>query len=155
MQRAVAVFLGIGHVVIELVGDIPPQAVHQTQRGVTVLHLRHQDADSADVVDLGKSDALALHLPPDAVDMLGAPGDFKAEAGVSEHHTQLITNAVDKTVALQPLAVQQARDLAIGLGIKVAERQVFQLPLEVTDTKSVGKRCIYVEHLLRHLLPAL
>ena len=42
MQGAITVFLGVGDVVVELLGNVPPQGVHDTQGGVAVAHLRHQ-----------------------------------------------------------------------------------------------------------------
>lgn len=55
-----------------------------------------------------------------------------------------------KRFAVQPALVQQLGDLLVLVGLEVAERQVFQLPLDMTDTQSMGQWRIDVEHLAGH-----
>ena len=70
VQRLVEVVLGHGDVVVELAGDRAPDAVDDAQRRVAVADLVDEHADGVDVVDLAELRALALHLLPDAVDVL-------------------------------------------------------------------------------------
>jgi hypothetical protein len=81
VQRAVAVFLGVGDVVVELLGDVPPQGVDDAQRGVAVAHFRDQHAHGAHVVDLAEGQALALHFAPDRIDVFGPAADVGVDAG--------------------------------------------------------------------------
>ena len=62
MQRAIAILLGVGDVIVEFLGNVPPQGVHDTQRGVAVTHFRNQHANGANVVDLAELQALLLHF---------------------------------------------------------------------------------------------
>ncbi len=45
--------------------------------------------------------------------------------------------------------MQQLGDLLVLVGLQVAEGQVFQLPLDVTDTQAVRERRVDVEHFTR------
>ncbi len=72
VERLVEVVLGDGDVVVELARDRTPQRVDDAQRRVAVPDLVDQQADGVDVVDLAELRALALHLLPDAVDVLRA-----------------------------------------------------------------------------------
>ncbi|ANF23639.1 hypothetical protein PS273GM_00015 [Stutzerimonas stutzeri] len=76
MQRAVAVFLGVGDVVVELLRNVSPQGMHDTQRGVAIANLGHQHANGTNVVDLAELQPLLLHLPPDRIDVLGTSVDL-------------------------------------------------------------------------------
>ena len=60
-------------------GDISPQTVHHAQRGIAVRNFGHQYADRANIVNLRKTNAFALHFPPDTVNVLGTACylDFK------------------------------------------------------------------------------
>src|SRR5690554_53091 len=71
MQRLVAILLGVGYVVIKLIRDVAPKRVHNSEGGITILHLRHENTHGPDIVYLGKIEALDAHLPPDAVDVFG------------------------------------------------------------------------------------
>ena len=133
VQRAVAVFLGVGDVVVEFLGDVPPQCMHDTQRGVAVADLGHQHAHSANVVDLAELQAFLLHLSPDRIDVLGTSVDFRVYPGGGQFVLQLLDDVLDVLLAIQPSLVQQLSDLFVLLGFEVAEGQVLQFPLDVSD----------------------
>ena len=76
VQRLVQVALGARDVVVELLRDRLPQVVHHAERGVAVLHLRHDHAQRAHVVHLGEVELLGAHLVPDGIDVLRPPGDL-------------------------------------------------------------------------------
>ena len=46
---------------------------------------------------------------------------------------------------LCPLLSEQTRDLAVPVGLQYAEREVFQLPLQVRHAEPVCQRSIYVQ----------
>lgn len=149
VQRAVAVFLGVGDVVVELFGDVPPQRVHDTQRGVAVANFRHQHAHCTHVVDLAEFQAFTLHLAPDRIDMFRPAADVGIDARGQQLVLQLVHHVADETFAVQPTLVQQFGDLLVLVRFEVAEGQVFQLPLDVADTQAVRQRRIDVEYLTR------
>lgn len=89
MQRFVAVGLRVGDIVVEFLGDMLPMAVHHTQHGVAVADAFHDDAHGAQVVEFVHGDVLALHLFPDAVDVLGTAVDFGRDALADQQAVQL------------------------------------------------------------------
>ncbi len=149
VQRAIAVLLGVGDVVVELLGDMPPQGVHDAQRGVAVADFRHQHAYRAHIVDLAEFQAFALHLAPDRIDMFRPAADVGLDASGQQLVLQLVHHLADEALAVQPALVQQLGNLFVLIGLKVAEGQVFQLPLDVADTQAVGQWRIDVEHFAR------
>ena len=150
VQGAVAVFLGVGDVVVELLGNVPPQGMHDAERGVAVAHFRHQHAHRAHVVDLAELQALALHFPPDRIDVLGAAADVGLDAGGGEFVAQLLHHIVDVLLAVEAALVQQLGDLLVLLRLQVAEGDVLQLPLDMADAEAVSQRRVDVEHLAGH-----
>ncbi|RMO84044.1 hypothetical protein ALQ33_05543 [Pseudomonas syringae pv. philadelphi] len=150
MQRAIAVFLGVGDVVVELFGNMPPQGMHDAQRGVAIAHFRDQHAQRTHVVDLAKRQALALHFAPDGIDVFGSAADVSGHAGGLQLVVELRHDLADETLAIQPALVQQLGDLLVLVRLQVAERQVFQLPFDVADAQAVGQRRIDVEDFPRH-----
>ena len=155
VQRAVAIFLGVGDVVVELLGNVPPQGVHDTQGGVAVAHLRHQHAYCAHVVDLAELQALALHLAPDRIDVFRPAADVGLDAGGFQLLAQMGHGVVDVLFTIETALVQQLGDLLVLLRLQVAEGQILQFPLDMTDPEAVSQRRVDVEHLARHALTLL
>ncbi|MNQ60539.1 hypothetical protein D3C85_748220 [compost metagenome] len=147
VQRAVAVLLGVGDVVVELLGDVPPEGVHDTEGGVAIAHLRHQHAHGAHVVDLAELQALALHLPPDRIDVLGAAADVGLDAGGGQFLAQLLHHVGDVLLAVQAALVEQFGDLLVLVRLQVTEGQVLQLPLDMADAEAVCQWRVDVEDL--------
>ena len=79
VQGAVAVFLGAGYIVVELVGYVAPHTMNHPQCLVAGGHILHQNPHRPDVMYLGKANPLALHFSPDAVDVFGTSGYFEFE----------------------------------------------------------------------------
>ncbi|KPZ18253.1 Uncharacterized protein ALO56_05246 [Pseudomonas viridiflava] len=150
VQRAVAVFLGVGDVVVEFLGNVPPQGVHDAQRGVAVAHFGNEYTHRTHVVDLTERQTLALHFAPDGIDVFGTAADIGSDAGGQQFVFQLGHDVADEPLAVQTTLMQQLGDLLVLVRLKVAERQVFQLPLDVPDTQAVSQRRIDVEDFPRH-----
>ncbi len=145
VQRAIAVLLGVGDVVVELLRNVPPQRMHDPQRGVAIADFRHQHANGANVVDLAELQALLLHLSPDGIDVLGTPVDVGLDAGRSQFVPELLHDVLDVLFAIEATLVQELGDLLVLLGLKVAEGQVLQLPLDMADAQAMGQRRVDVE----------
>ncbi len=152
MQRAVAVLLGVGDVVVEFLGNVPPQGVHDTERGIAIADFRDQHAHGTYVVNLAELQTLLLHLPPDRVDVLGAAVDLGLDTGHRQFILELLHHVGDVLLAVEPTLVQQGGDLLVLLGLEVAEGQVLQLPFDVADAEAVRERCVDIEHFARHAL---
>ena len=113
VERLVEVVLGDRDVVVELAGDRAPQRVHDAQRRVAVADLVDEQADGVDVVDLAELRALALHLLPDAVDVLRAALELGLDAGVGEPRPELLDRALD-VASRGPCAACRAAGRARG-----------------------------------------
>ncbi len=79
--------------------------MYQPQRGVTIPDFRHKNTNCTDIVHLRKTDALTLHLSPNAVDMLRAAGDFELKVGLGQYLAEVFPNAIDEPVALPALTI--------------------------------------------------
>src|SRR5690606_30753218 len=145
VQRAIAVFLGGGDVVVELVGNVAPFAVDDAEQGVAISHGGHQYPHRADIVDLGETDVLALHLSPDAVDMLGAPRYVPDDANPIQLRLQGIHQFLDVMLPVGSPLRQQLGDALVLHRLQVAKGEVLQLPLEVADTEAMGEGGVDVE----------
>src|SRR5690554_6092888 len=110
MQGLIAVFLGVGDIVVEFVGNMAPQAVHNAQGGVAVPDIRHQQANSPYVVNLGKVNALATHFSPDAVNVLDPPGQLRLDASAAQLVPQVLEDFLEVAFTVQPFLVQLAGD---------------------------------------------
>src|SRR6185295_15853268 len=88
MQRAIHALFGHRDVVIELARHRRPHAVDDPQYLVALAHIGDDHTDGELVVDLVETDALALHLAIDRVDMFGTPGDIGRDALFIERMAQ-------------------------------------------------------------------
>ncbi len=84
----------------------------------------------------------ALHLPPDAVDVLGSTGDFCVDPVIPELFLQRRLHFRDETFAFGAFLPQCAGDRFIGFGIGEAEGEVFQLPFQLPDAQAIRQRRI-------------
>ena len=155
MQGAVTIFLGIGDVVVELVGNMAPERVHGSQRGVTIAQLGHQNADSTDVVYLGEIEVFATHFTPDAVDVFGSTIHITTNPITQQFFPQYLHHTIHIVLAGNPFFIQQARNLFIGVGLQIAKRQIFQFPFEMTNPQTVRQRRIDIKHLFSHFFAAI
>lgn len=152
VQRLVAVLLGIGNVVVELVGHMVPARVHQSQHGVAIGQRRHQDAHGAHVVDLGEIDALALHLAPDRIDVLRSAVDLVVGDAVGlQEPLEYVHHIMNVAVAIEALLRQLAGDGLVVILVQVAEGEILEFPLDLADAQAMRQRRIDVEHLTGNL----
>ena len=139
MQRAVVVALGLGDIIVELGRDRRPELVHEAERCVTIGDVVHQHAHRAHVVQLAERHALALHLLPDAVDVLRPAGDLGLDAFVGQEFADAALDVLDETFAIAAFFVEQTGDALIGFRLQVAEGEIFQFPLQLPDAEAVGQ----------------
>jgi hypothetical protein len=82
---------------------------------------------------------------------LARPLISKLDAGVAEYFdSQLLANPGDKAIALQTLAIEQARNAHVGIVVEVAEGQILELPLQVADTEPVRERRVDIKDIASH-----
>ena len=92
-------------------------------------------------------EALALHLLPDAVEVL-RPALHLRRAGRARRgrRPSSARRRRDARLAVGAPLVELARDRVVALGLEEAEREVLELPLDLPDAEPVGERR---EHLHR------
>src|SRR4029079_6061926 len=117
----------------ELAGDRAPQRVHDAQRRVAVADLVDQQADGVDVVDLAELRALALHLLPDAVDVLGASLELGLDPRLGPPRPELLDRPLDVALATLAPGVELPGELAKRVGLERLKREVLELPLHLPD----------------------
>ncbi len=113
--------------------------MHDPERRVAVAHVLDEDADGVDVVDLAELRALALHLLPDAVDVLRPSLQVGLDPRLLEPRAQVGDRAIDVGLAAAPARVEQLGELAEPLRLERLEREVFELPLHLPDPEPLGQ----------------
>jgi hypothetical protein len=125
--------------------------MHPGQRGVAVLHVRHDHAQRANVEHLREVQRLAAHLLDDAVDVLGPPLHL---AGCPRPCSSCssCSAAARRSLRARPASRPAAARQLVGLGLEEAEGQVLHLPLHLPDAQPVGQRREHLQRLARHAL---
>ena len=144
VQRLVVIALGPRDVVVELARQRRPQRVHDAERGVAGGDVVDQHAQRADVVQRGELAALALHLLPDRIDVLGPAGDVRLDADLGQRAPQRTHRDRDEALAVGAAFVEQLGDAPVGVRLRIAEREVFELPLQLPDAEPVRQRRVDV-----------
>ncbi|MNS89134.1 hypothetical protein D3C72_1231380 [compost metagenome] len=120
------------------------------ERGVAVAHFRHQHAHGTHVIDLAELQTLALHFAPDRIDVFGPAADVGIDAGGLQFVFQLAHHVADEALAIQSPLMEQLGDLLVLVRFQVTEGQVFQFPLDMTDTQAMGQWRVDVEDFTGH-----
>jgi len=124
--------------------------VDNTEQGVTVGDRWHQYPHGTDVVDFRETDFLALHFAPDTVDVLGTPRHIALDT----HPKQLLFESGHQLAdILFPVHASFGQQFGYPLVLdrfKVAEGQIFQLPLDMTNTQAMGQGGVYIKNFPRH-----
>ena len=148
VERLVQVVLGDRDVVVELARDRAPQRVDDAQRRVAVADLVDEHADGVDVVDLAELRALALHLLPDAVDVLRAALELGLDAGVGRAAAAAPRSPARCTLSRPLRRVSSCRASSRNaLGLERLEREVLELPLDLPDPEPLGERRVDLHRL--------
>ncbi len=150
VQGAVVVLLRVRDVVVELATEVGPQVVHDAEGGVAVLDVVHEDADRADVEQALEPAILALHLAPDAVDVLRPAGHLRHDPGRRELTAQDALDLLDERFALFALLLQRVRDIRVDIGLRVAKCEIFEFPLELPDAQPVRECRVDLARFGRH-----
>ena len=143
MQRLIAIRLGQTDVILEATRNRPEGVVHHRQGPVTALQIRADDAQGRHVIDLVERLLLALHLAPDAIEMLGPathvnplqPRRQQPLAQQAGRHPQPL-------LTIGALAGHLLLDLAKGLRLEDLEGQILQLPLQPADAEAIGQGAV-------------
>ena len=140
MQTFIAVAFGVGDVVVEFAGDGLPEAVDDTQRGVTLGDGIDQNPHGADVKEAVEAEFFLHHFFVNGVDVFRAAGNFEVNVVFFELRAQDVEEVFDVFEAFGAFFVQKQRDLAVFFGFLMAETEVFELPFELPHAQTVGER---------------
>src|SRR5207302_8296359 len=152
VEGLVHVRLGHGDVVVELPGYRRPERVYHAERGVAGGHVVDDRAYRENVVHLFEADALAAHLLRDRPEVLRAPRELRADAGLLELVAEGLHRLVDVALADLPSCRELLRDLAVVLGLDVLEREILELPLDLPDAQAVRARRVNIHRPARDAL---
>ena len=145
VQTFIAVAFGVGDVVVELARDGLPEAVDDTQRGVTLGNGINQNPHGADVKQPVEAEFFLHHFFVNGVDVFRAAGYFEVNVVFFEFATQDVEEVFDVFEAFGAFFVQKQRDFAVFFGFLMAKAEVFELPLELPHAQTVGERGENVE----------
>ena len=140
VQTFIAVAFGVGDVVVELARDGLPEAVDDTQRGVTLGDGIDQNPHGADVKEAVEAEFFLHHFFVNGVDVFRAAGDFEVDVVFFKFAAQDVEEVFDVFEAFGAFFVQKQRDFAVFFGFLMAEAEVFELPLELPHAQTVGER---------------
>ena len=149
VQALVHVELRHGDVVFEATGHRMPERVHRAEGRIAVLHRFHDHAHCDEVVDLREALALLRHLLVDGVEVLGATHDLRLDAHLLHFGVQDGDDLVEVMLALGAAFRDHAADLLELVRLKVVERKILKLPLDVVDPQPVRDGCVDLKRLAR------
>ena len=122
MNGTILILLGGRDVILEATRDNRPSRVHDTERLVTLGERLHHDAESENVGELLEAYRFVLHLAPDRIGTLAAPGNLRGDAAFGELSRELLLDVRHKANVFRFERVEAPADHGIGFGIELAER---------------------------------
>ncbi len=155
MDGLVAVGFGVGDIVVKLAGNMVEVGVNDAERRIAILQPLGHHPHRAHVEQLVEFEVLLLHLAPDAVDVFRSAVDLGLNSRLFQGIAQRLHELADVALPIEALLVELFGDLFVGIRVQVAEGEILELPLELTDAEAVGKRRIDVGDLLGHQHPGL
>jgi len=140
MQRAVAVALRVGDVVVEFVHDRLPDAVHDTEYAIALLHILDEHTNRAYVEQIVKLKLLGPHLLVDAVDVLRPAEDVRIiESSFTDTPFECRHEIADISFPGSAVLLERLGDPLVGGRLDDAESHILELPLELPEAKPIGK----------------
>ncbi len=149
VKRAVIVRLGRRDVVLETAGHHGIAAVDDAERVIALLDRVHHDAKRHDVRELLEADILVLHLEPDRIGGLLAPGHGGLEPAIAQRLVELVYDALDEIAALGAQERETRDDALPRIGIKLGEGQILQLVFHLVHADALGERRVDLHRLAR------
>ena len=116
------------------------QAVHDTERRITVGNRAAQDAYGADVEQPAEIELFELHLAVDAVEVFRPAVHLGLDPCAPQGLAQRGAESFDVAFAVGAPLGQRARDAPVFQRFEVAEREVLEFPLHLPDAQAVRQR---------------
>ena len=149
VDRAIAVRLGIGDVIFQLIGHAAPGLVDQAERAIAIVGIVHDDAEGVDVGEVGEFDALALQLAPDRIGLFLAAIDARVDAGELEHLGDGLRDVGDVGAFFHPQLFEPRVDGGFGLRKSFVEGEAFQFPRHALHAHAARERTVDLQRLHR------
>src|SRR6266851_8092836 len=111
--------------------------MNDAEHPIAVPHGIHLHPNGRKVVDLREVLVLAGHLLPHRIDVFRPAGDLGWYVDAVELAGEDLAQVRDQRLAIVTLARNPLDDVLVGLRLKVAERKVLELPLELADAEAV------------------
>ncbi len=137
VQRLVAIHLGDGDVVAELVRQRFVNLVQDAQRPVAIEQLRQDDAKAVEVGDLGKGQVLAVHFVVDGKQRFFAPDDARFQPVAQQGPLDFTAHFGDQILAPVARFFQRLGQRLVAPRVQVLEGEVLQLAVVVVQAQAV------------------
>lgn len=79
--------------------------------------------------------------------MFNSPTNLRINPGCLHFAIELLHHIINETLPVEPPFVQKSGNMHVLLWFQIAERQIFQLPLDMTNAQTMRQRGIDIEHL--------
>ncbi len=121
VQRLITVRLGVRDIIVEFLVNVVPKRVHRTKRGIAVIDRANDHPHRPHVENLLEGQILALHLPPDAIDVLHPTTDLGNDTGLPQAAPQFLHHPSDVAFPIGAALVERSGDLLVNRRIQIAQ----------------------------------
>ena len=152
MDGLVSVGFAIGNIVLETTRHGFPKLMDVAQHGIDITVSAQNATNGNQIVDLIKPLLLVLHFAVDGVNMLGTTINLPMQIALTRVGFNLVDNFLYQSFPLSTLLLHHVGDFIKFRRIEIAERQVFQFPLDAGNPQTMGQRSIDFHRFLRDSL---
>ena len=138
VQRLVHIGLGGADIVLKTAQHGLEHIVHTAQHIVALGDVVHDDPEGVQIEDLVQGLVLGVHLAVNGIRVLDAAVHLTVDAIVVHALLDAGLDGSQKFLVGGGTVGQGLLDLLVAHGVEVAQRQVFQLPLQLLHTEAVG-----------------
>ncbi len=155
VDRAVVVLFRGRDVVLEPARHDRPGGVDDPERLIALRHRVHDGAEAENIRELFEAERLELHLAPDRIGMLAAPGHAGGDPARGKLGRELMLDFADQIAVAGGERVEPRADDLERLRMQLLEGEVFQFAPHRMHAHASGQRRIDIDRLLRHPPPQL
>ena len=152
VQGLIAVVLGNGNEILEPLGHWLVERMQNAECDVAVGIGRHDDAETVDVVQVGKALPFGIHLAVDRIDGLLACADAGMQPGCRKGILDVLLNFLHKVAPAAAGTFDGLHQRLVAPRMQVFEGQILQLAVGTIQTQSVGDGSVDLERLCGNAL---
>ncbi|CRH85532.1 Uncharacterised protein [Chlamydia trachomatis] len=143
MNRLIAIGLWIGNIILETSWHWTPQLMNIAQHSIDIARRFHDTANSNQVIELIKPLLLIVHFTVNGVNVLWSTVNMTFQVAITRITLNLIHNLCHQGLPLTALLCHHAGNLVKFNLVEIAERHIFQFPLDRRNPQAVRKWSIY------------